>query len=139
MYSVTNKYKAEIVKKSISYTWRGIITFEDSSSISFGHDNIDQNKSKLTKQCVKGENLEVGNVFSGELVLGLRDTDSWQISSKNYEYYGATITLYFRLNYPDNTYEEVPCGIYKVTDAKRTYHTVELTAYDAVHDREAKL
>ena len=139
MWKVSNDYKAEIIKKSVRYSWYGTIHFTDNTSLTFGQQNIDQNKSRITKQCVKGENLEVGNCFAGELVLGLRDTDDWKISDKKYDYYDADITLTFVLYFPGGGQEEVPCGHYTVVDAKRTYHTIELTAYDAVHNLETKI
>ena len=139
MWNVSNDYKTEIAKKSVRYGWYGQITFSDSTTLSFNHQNIDQNKSKITKQCVKGENLEVGNVFAGELVLGLRDTENWKISDKKYDYYDADIEINFVLYFAEGGSESVPLGHYKVTDAKRTYHTVELTAYDAIHELETKI
>lgn len=142
MYPTSDNYKRAIKAPTVSYKWYGTITFSDNLYVSFDSKNIDQNKSKFTRQCVSGESLEIGNVFSSELKLTLRDSDDWKISSKTYNFYDAIITLNFRLEYDDNgttRTETVPCGIYKVTEAERTYHTVSLVAYDYANKFNAKL
>jgi len=139
MFPVTAKYKEYIKKSSSQYDWYGTITFTDNTSISFTGAQIDQNKSKITRQCVTGENLEIGNVFSAELRLGLRDSETWKISDRSYNFQDATITIYFKMLYPDGTNESVPCGIYYVKEAERTYHTVTLIAYDAASKLSAKM
>ena len=133
MYPTSNGYKSAIKAQTVNYTWNGTITFADGQRISFNNENIDQNKSKITKQCVSGESLEIGTVFSSEIKLTLRDTADWKISSKSYNYYDSIVRINFVLEYKDNgqtRYETVPCGIYKITEAERTYHTVSLVAYD---------
>ena len=139
MFPVTSKYKEYIKKSSAQCDWYGTITFEDNTSISFTGAQIDQNKSKITRQCVSGENLEIGNVFSAELRLTLRDSDTWTVSDRSFDFQNATITIYFKMLYPDGTNESVPCGIYYVKEAERTYHTVSLTAYDAASKFSQKM
>lgn len=142
MYPTSNGYKSAIKAQTVNYTWNGTITFADGQRISFNNENIDQNKSKITKQCVSGESLEIGTVFASELKLTLRDTSDWKISSKSYNYYDSIIRINFVLEYKDNgqtRYETVPCGIFKVTEAERTYHTVSLVAYDYASNFTKKL
>ena len=153
MWNVSNKYRQYIGGRTVTSVWYGTIefadpqeggipedpTYDDGVTLSFSQENIDQNKSKLTRQCITGENLEIGNVYSAELVLGLRDSASWTISDKAYEYYDAKITLWFKLIYPDNTDESVLCGTFTVNKAERTYHTVLLTAYDDMSKFNIKL
>lgn len=133
MQNVSQKYKQYISKRSVVSDWHGTITFEQGTSVSFNSQNIDQNKSKVTRQCVSGENLEIGNVFAAELRLALRDSSSWKISDKSYNFYDAQISLWFTIYYPDNTHEDVFCGTFTINEAERTYHTVTLTAYDAAN------
>lgn len=147
MYPTSAEYKNEIAKKVIDCTWYGTITLTDGTVINFNKDNIDQNKSKLTRQNVSSETLEIGNAFSQELVLGLRDTDDLKVSAHRYEFYGAVINLTFRL-YGDtlaNTetgtnkkYEDVPCGLFTVEKAEFTYQTATLTAYDNLYKAAKK-
>ena len=142
MWNTSAEYKTEIAKKVIEATWYGTITLTDSTVINFGRKNIDQNRSKLTRQSVNSETLEIGNAYSQELVLGLRDTDDLKVSAHRYEFYGAVINLTFRLygdslaNEEDVThkkYEDVPCGIFTVEKAEYTYQTATLTAYDNLY------
>ena len=152
MYNTSANYKIEIAKKSIDYAWYGTITLTSGYVVKFGSvdastgaqriNNLDQNKSKITKQYTQGETLQIGIVFSSQLVLGLRDTADLQVSDHHYEFYGAVIDIRFRL-YGDtlaNTetgtnkkYEDVPCGLFTVEKAEFTYHTVLLTAYDNLY------
>jgi len=138
MQNVSATYRDYISRRTVSSNWLGTITFEDGTSIDFDSTMLDQNKSKLTKQCVSGENLEVGNVFASELIIGLRDKAGWNISSKSYKYYNSVIDLRFRL-YEGNQYEDVYCGRFRVNKAERTYHTVVLTAYDNINKFNEKL
>ena len=152
MYNTSARYKQVIAEKTVNSTWYGTITLTSGVVIKFGSvdavtgyqrtNNLDQNKSKITRQYTTGETLEIGNAFSAQLTLGLRDTDDLQVSDHHYEFYGATIAIYFRLygtGLPDTERdtgrdcEDVPCGIYIVEDAEFTYHTVLLTAYDNLY------
>ena len=139
MYNVSNKYKEYITKRTVEYEWYGTITFSDGAVAEFKNENVDQNKSKITRQCVKGESLEIGGVFSGELVLGLRDSAKWNICDQSFDYIDSEITLFFKLKYPDGTDESVLCGTFIVTKATRTYHTVSITAYDDINKLSGKL
>ena len=142
MWNTSAEYKTEIAKRTIDATWYGTITLVDGTVLSFKQENIDHTKSKITRQYVYGETLEIGNAFSSELVLGLRDAPGLLVSAHRYEFYGAVINITFRL-YGDslaNTeqgtgkkYEDVPCGIFTVEKAEFTYHSAILTAYDNLY------
>lgn len=139
MYPTGDSYKEAISARTVQYKWYGSIVFSNRTSLNFTSECIDQNKSKITRQCVTGENLEIGNVFTAELRLVLRDNDNWQISSRSYNYYDAEITVYFAVTHPIYGDYEIPCGIFTVTEAERTYHTVSLTAYDRGNRLNKKL
>lgn len=139
MWGVSNKYKEYIAKRTVEYEWTGTIVFSDGASVTFDNENVNQNKSRLTRQIVRGENLELGGVFAGELILGLRDSAAWNISDRKYDFIDAVVTLNFVLKYPDNTDESVLCGTFVVNKAERTYHTVTLTAYDDINKLNEKL
>lgn len=130
MYPVNNYYKEAIASRTVEYRWYGSITFKDNTSVSFDEKSIDQNKSRITRQCVSGKNLEIGNVFSSELRLSLRDNDSWTVSSKMYNYHDAVVTITFSVKDKNGNTQSVPCGVFTVSEVTRTYHTVSLVAYD---------
>ena len=125
MQNTSQYYKNAISGRTVEYNWFGTILFSDSTGISFDKDCLDQSKSKITRQCVTGKNLEIGNVYTAELKLSLRDNENFQISSKMFNYQDAEIFVFFSAGGWD-----VKCGIFTVTDVERTYHTVTLTAYD---------
>lgn len=140
MFPVSNTYKDYISRRTVNYGWGGTITFKDNTAITFTKEQIDQNKSRITRQCVNGENLEVGSAYAAELRLTLRDTATWSISSQTYNYYDASIDINFYLYDETGTLiEEVPCGKFWVNEAERTYHTVTLIAYDKINNFNKKL
>ena len=133
MYPVSNDYKQAIAARTVTSNWYGTITLSDSTVINFGRTNLDQSKSTLTKQYAAGDTLELGNAYSNQLTLGLRGDFT------RYVFYGAEITLYFRLMLTGSTYEDVPCGTYVVADAEFSYNSIKLTAYDYMQLFSGKL
>lgn len=139
MYNVSDNYKTEIAKNSVTTSWRGLITLADGiTEIEIDRENIAQNTSKIRRQLANGDTLEIGNAVAAELKLGLRDTDALTISDHRYNLYEATIKMWFRL-YIGNSYEEVPLGIFTVTDCEYTYNSVTITAYDYMNKATATI
>ena len=133
MYPVSNDYKEKIAARTVTSNWYGTITTTGGAVINFNRENLDQNQSKLTRQYVTGETLELGNAYSSQLSLGLRgDYDK-------YQFYGASIVVYFRLMLSDVDYEDVPCGTFVVTDAEFSYNSVKLEAYDYMQRFSGKM
>lgn len=133
MYPVSQAYKTAIAGRTVTSNWYGTITCTDGTTINFDRTNLDQNQSKLTAQCATGETLQIGNAFSSELSLGLRGDFT------KYIFFDAIITLYFRLELTSSTYEDVPCGTFKVADAKFQYNSVTMTAFDNMQKFSGKI
>lgn len=124
MYPVSNDYKTAISARTVTSSWYGTITTTNGDVITFDNTNMDQNKSRWITQYATGDTLEIGTAFSSQVTLALRgDYD-------RYQFYNAEIELFFRLELTPSTHEDVPCGIFTVTDAEFTYQTVTMTAYD---------
>ena len=126
MYPVTNAYKEAIASKVVTSNWEGMITTTGGSPIPFNKNNLVQNQSKLTSQYASGDTLEIGTAYSSQLTLTLSGSNY-----DRYSFYGATIELNFKLDIPSAVVpENVPCGVFIVTDAEFQYNSVKLTAYD---------
>lgn len=126
MYPVSNNYKTAIAARSVISEWYGtidIIGVQD--PLPFNQHNLDQAQSRLVSEYTQGDTLSIGTAFSSQVTIVLRG------EYDRYKFYGGTIHLYFKLYIPSiDDYEIVPCGTFTITDAKFTYHTVTLTAYD---------
>ena len=135
MYPVSNDYKTEIAKRSIVSKWYGEIDIVGlQNPLTFDEHTLDQNKSRWVSEYTTGDTLSIGTAFSSQVTIALRG------EFERYQFYNGTIRLYFKLYIPsEEDYEVVPCGTYTITDAKFTYHTVTLTAYDNMQKFEKAL
>lgn len=133
MYPVSNAYKEAIESRTVTSNWMGTIDPVNGPRIFFDKSNLDQSKSKLTRQYANGDTLEIGTAYSSQLTIGLRGVFS------KYQFYGAVITLYFQLSLPNEQTESVPCGQFTVTDAEFQYNSVKLTGYDSMQKFAGKI
>ena len=133
MYPVSYDYEEAINSRVVQSDWYGEIYAN--TTINFNRTNLDQNQSKLTRQIVSGDTLEIGNAFSDQLTLRLRGEYT------KYIFFGAEIRLWFSLctDIENDYYEDVFMGTFKVTDAEFQYNSVKLTAYDKMQDFSEKI
>ena len=133
MYPTSNAYKTAIAARVVTSNWFGTITTTAGNVIDFNRENLDQNQSVLTRQYTKSDTLEIGNAYSNQLTIGLRGEYA------KYQFYGASVTLTFRLQLTSSTYEDVPCGTFIVADAEFQYNSVKLIAYDYMQSFSGKI
>ena len=128
MYNVSNAYKTAVYNTPIYSKLAGTITLTNGSTVSI-YDNATQSnvvKGSVTvkNQCVSKNKLEYGCAYVGELDISLyNDIDQNAL-------YGGVITLSWYLKTGTNTYEEIPLGVYIISEAVRTRSIVKITAYD---------
>lgn len=80
----------------------------------------------ISRQCSGSSEIELGSVYAAELGISLfSDIDRYSLED-------ASITLSFHLKAGNETYEEVPMGIFYIAEANRKIKTLELKAYDAM-------
>lgn len=80
----------------------------------------------ITNQCSDSTDIMVGQVYTGELKVILRNITG--IERKTYK--GRTITVYQGLEVSDGVYEDVKLGHFIVSKAVWTVQGVSITAYD---------
>lgn len=137
MYPVSNDYKAAIAARSVVSNWYGNIDVGLADPLPFDKTNLDQNKSRFVAEYTTGDTLSIGTAFSSQLTLVLRGGEDVY---NRYQFYNGVIELFFALDIPgEDDPEVVLCGTFTITDAKFTYNTVTLTAYDNMQKFEKAL
>lgn len=133
MYSTSANYKNTMRLASRPYdTVYGTITFTNNTTMAVNSSIMPTNAISISKQCIDGGALMFGGVFLSVLKLSLiTDRD-------RYAFFGATIELTYKVQIGTETigtseipvYEEVPLGVFVVSNADRLSNQVNLTAYD---------
>lgn len=90
----------------------------------FAYEDIVKGSGYITAQCCGSAEIELGTVYDAEMGITLFS----QIDRYTLE--GAEVRLSYHLRLADGSYEEVPMGIFEVSEANRTAHCLELKAYD---------
>ena len=122
MYPVSNAYKEAMHSRVQSFRVTGTV-----GSAAFNDENILEGSLSITNQCSGNENIEIGQVYIGELnctFLNLSiDRNSW---------YGKEITINFGQRLADKTYEDIPLGVFTISEAEYTTSGVAVKAYDVM-------
>lgn len=124
MYPVSEEYLAVIQDNARSYYFEGCITTKLGVKYPFANKDIVKGSGYITNQCCGSNEIEIGSVYAAELGITL------YTSIDRYTLEGATITLSFFLEISDGKYEEVPLGIFEISEANRTINCLAIKAYD---------
>lgn len=146
MYSVSTDYINKITSSSIDSTWYGTIVTKSNTIYNITANNIKSNASKLSWECISGDNMEIGTANARELDIQLY-LDYNSVTGKyylngievdRYDFYGAVVSLTFRLyldlsDPTDPVYEDVPLGSFDVSVATRKADVLTLKAFDWIN------
>ena len=120
MYNVSNAYKSAMHNRVQKFKVRGTV-----GNVSFSDENILVGSLSISNQCSGSDNIDIGQVYIGELnctFLGLDiDRNSW---------YGKEIIIDFGQCLEDGSYEFIPLGVFTVAEADYTQSGVAVKAYD---------
>ena len=138
MINVSQEYITKINSSSKQVGWYGSISLTNGKTYSFDATNLKQGQSTITRELCDSNSLKIGGACSAEIKLAfmLDYNELTNVYSLNgipvdkYEFYDATIVLYFRLYLDNNNYEDVPCGTFIVNEPERTRMVLTCTAYD---------
>ncbi len=120
MYKVSEKYKEAMKRPVQRHAMKGRI-----GTHPFTDKNILEGSFSITNQCCGNDNVEIGQVYIGEL-----NATFLSIPLERYQWKGQEIVPYFGLHLSDGTYEYVPLGVYTVDTAEWTASGVVVKAYD---------
>ena len=124
MYPVSEAFLQAVQENTRRYYWSGRITTTKGATYEFGADDIVKGSGYISSQCCGSTEIELGTVYAAEMgVTLLSDIDRYTLED-------ALVELFYHLRLSDGTYEEVPMGIFEVSEANRNIKTLELKAYD---------
>lgn len=124
MYPVSEKFKKAVQDSTRSFYYEGCITTKAGIRYPFRNDDIVKGSGYITNQCCGSNEIEIGAVYAAEMGISLYS----QIDRYTLE--GAAITISFFLDTGGGAYEEVPMGIFEVSEADRTINCLAIKAYD---------
>ena len=124
MYSVSDEFLEAIKANTRSYYWTGTITTTDGTVYEITQEDIVKGSGYISSQCCGSTEIELGTVYAAELGISLfSEIDRYTLED-------AVIEMKYHLELSDGTYEEVPMGIFEVSEANRKVRTLEIKAYD---------
>lgn len=126
MYRTTARFQSEINQPSRTFSWSGRITLRNGQKHEFTDKDILKGTGYIQRACSGSSELEIGSVYASEFGMSLFT------SIDRYMLEGASLSLNYHLHYEDGRQEQVPMGIFEVTEANRTKKRLELKGYDAM-------
>lgn len=124
MYPVSEAFLQAVQENTRRYYWTGRITTTKGATYEFGADDIVKGSGYISSQCCGSTEIELGTVYAAEMgITLLSDIDRYTLED-------ALVELFYHLRLVDGTFEEVPMGIFEVSEANRNIKTLELKAYD---------
>ena len=124
MYPVSEAFLRAVQENTRRYYWTGKITTKGGAVYLFGYEDIVKGSGYVSAQCCGSAEIELGTVYAAEMGVTLFS----QID--RYTLDGAKVELSYHLRVADGSFEEVPMGVFEVSEANRTAHCLELKAYD---------
>ncbi|WP_349948420.1 hypothetical protein ABFV83_08295 [Lacrimispora sp. BS-2] len=124
MYPVSKAFLQAVQENTRKFCWTGKITTKAGMEYTFSSEDIVKGSGYITSQCCGSTEIEIGTVYAAELGITLLS------GIDRYTLEGAEIRMNFRLEVTDGVYEEVPMGIFEISEANRTIRCLEIKAYD---------
>ena len=125
MYSNVNADYLAAVEAGIlpsNATITGTISLKNGTVINLNNSNIITNSLNINNKCCSSSKLEIGSVYIGECSFKLLT------SLYLYDLYDGEVTLYY--NALGN---QIPLGVYYISEVTRTSKFLNVTAYDAMN------
>lgn len=124
MYPVSEAFQKAIKNNSRKYYWTGRIRTKEGKVLEFHQKDIVKGSGYITRQCCGSTEIELGTVYAAELGLSLfTELDRYSLRD-------AEITLSYHLQLEDQSFEEVPMGVFEVSEANRKVRSIDIKAYD---------
>ena len=124
MYPVSEAFLQAVQENTRRFFWTGRITTKAGAVHVFGNEDIVKGSGYISGQCCGSTEIEIGKVYAAEMGLTLfSEIDRYTLED-------AKIELFYHLRLGSGSFEEVPMGIFEVSEANRTLHCLEIKAYD---------
>ena len=131
MYNVSSSFRDAMKKPAQFRRLYGTV-----GGINFIQKNILQGTFAISNQCSSSSEIQIGQVYVGELKATFRGID---IPRRNWK--GKEIVAYQGIKIGDDLFEDVLLGHYFIDSAKWSKVGVDITAYDAMSkfDKDLKI
>lgn len=126
MYPTSSLYKTAIESFIQEDKIEGTMFLKNNTVTSFNDSDIREGSLIIDNQCVNGEELEFGAVYSGQLKIDI------MTEIDRYNLYDAEIVLSWKIKLSNGTWESIPLGRFYVTEAIRKGAYVSITALDGM-------
>lgn len=124
MYPVSDAFLRAVRSNTRKYFWTGTIVTKGGMTYEFGAKEIVKGSGYISRQCCGSTEIELGTVYAAEMgITLLSDIDRYTLED-------AQVTLVFHLVLADDSVEDVPMGVFEVSEANRLAKCLELKAYD---------
>ena len=124
MYPVSDGFLRAVKSNTRKYYWTGTIVTRGGMTYEFGAKEIVKGSGYISRQCCVSTEIELGTVYAAEMgITLLSDIDRYTLED-------AQVTLVFHLVLADDSVEDVPMGVFEVSEANRLAKCLELKAYD---------
>lgn len=124
MYPVSDGFLRAVKSNTRKYYWTGTIVTRGGMTYEFGAKGIVKGSGYISRQCCGSTEIELGTVYAAEMgITLLSDIDRYTLGD-------AQVTLVFHLVLADDSVEDVPMGVFEVSEANRLAKCLELKAYD---------
>ena len=124
MYPVSDAFLRAVRSNTRKYYWTGTIVTKGGMTYEFGAKGIVKGSGYISRQCCGSTEIELGTVYAAEMgITLLSDIDRYTLED-------ALVTLVFHLVLADGSVEDVPMGVFEVSEANRLAKCLELKAYD---------
>lgn len=124
MYPVSDAFLRAVRSNTRKYFWTGTIVTKGGMTYEFGAKEIVKGSGYISRQCCGSTEIELGTVYAAEMgITLLSDIDRYTLED-------ALVTLVFHLVLADGSVEDVPMGVFEVSEANRLAKCLELKAYD---------
>lgn len=120
MYAVSDAYKIAMKRPVQRFRMTGTV-----SSMPFSDANILKGSFSITNQCCDDTEMKIGQVFVGELNVTLVG-----MMLERYRVMGQTIKPKFGRLVESGGYEDIPLGVFNISEAEWTSSGIVIKAYD---------
>ncbi len=124
MYPVSNAFLEAVKANTRKYFWTGRITTTAGTVYEFDQDDMVKGSGYITSQCCGSTEIELGTVYAAEMGISLFS------EINRYTLEDAKVELFYHLQVEGGSYEEIPMGIFEVSEANRKAKCLEIKAYD---------
>ena len=122
LYPVSEAFLSAVQENTRRYYWTGKITTKARVVHEFSEKEIVKGSGYISAQCCDSNEMELGTVYASEMGITLfLDVDRYTLED-------AKVELFYHLEMEDGSWEEVPMGIFEVSEANRKIKCLESKA-----------